>query len=188
MSTLRHLGASALAILLVAGLAFAAPSCATEEPVTFADAGQTPNGEPSVTSGSTSSSSSSTSGGGCVVNMACSVSFKNDIFPNIIEGSGGCTKNGCHTTGTANGNMELNPGDAAGAYSELLNYTLMPKSGTGGGPYVTPCDAQSRLLCNLAVEDSTDVPCGTAMPIGAKITKAQYDQIAEWIACGAPDN
>ncbi len=186
MSPRTHLAASALAALLLAGFALVTPSCATEEPVTFADAGQTPNGTPVVTS--SSGSSSSTSGGSCTVNQACPVSFKNDIFPAIIEGAGSCTKDGCHANGTANGNMELNAGDAAGAYTELINYTLMPKSGMGSGPYVTPCDLTSRLLCNLAVEGSSSAPCGTVMPIGKKITQMQYDQIAEWISCGAPDN
>jgi hypothetical protein len=188
VSALHKLAASALAIPLLAGLALATPSCATEEPVTFNDAGLTPNGTPSVTSASSSSSSSSTSGGSCTVNDACPVSFKNTIYPQIIVAAGGCAKNGCHATGTANGNMELNEGDAAGAYTELLNYTLMPKSGMGGGPYVTPCDLTSRLLCNLAVDGSSSPTCGTVMPIGKKITQMQYDQIAEWISCGAPDN
>lgn len=187
MSALPHLAASALALPLLAGLALAAPSCATAESITFADAGQTPNGTPTITSSSSSGSSSSSSGS-CEVNMACAVSFKDTIFPEIIDGTGKCTQNGCHATGTANGNMELNTGDAAGAFAELINYNLMPKSGMGGGPYVTPCDLGSRLLCNLAVEGSSSLPCGSPMPIGAKITQTQYDQIAEWISCGAPDN
>ena len=122
------------------------------------------------------------------MNMACAVSFKTDIYAAILDGAGSCTKNGCHATGTANGNMELNSNDAEGVYAELINYTLMPKSGMGGGPYVTPCDLTSRLLCNLAVDGSSSPTCGTVMPIGKKITQMQYDQIAEWISCGAPDN
>jgi hypothetical protein len=174
---LRAAGAAALAVA-----ALAVPSCATEESVRF--------GEPDGGSGSPGE----TTGGVCDVNPMCKVSFANDIFKPIIDGSAGCTGAAlCHGGDTPQGDMILKPGDAHGAYTEIVNYQLKKSPGPAGS-YVEPCDKKSsRLLCNSAV-DGAENPyghCGTAMPFGSgatKLTSKQLETIAEWIVCGAPEN
>ncbi|MEO5731145.1 MAG: hypothetical protein ABI134_21740, partial [Byssovorax sp.] len=86
----------------------------------------------------------------------------------------------------------LKPGDSHGAFSEFTNYQLKKSPGPAG-PYVAPCDKTgSRLLCNTATQsDNPYGHCGTAMPFGSaatKLTTQQLDTLAEWIACGAPEN
>ena len=168
------------AALVAAVVAF--PSCATEESVRF--------GEPDGGSGSPGV----TTGGACVADPMCKVSFKTDIFKAIIDGSAGCTAAAlCHGGDTPQGDMILKPGDAAGALSEFLNYQLKKAPGPAG-PYVVPCNkAGSSLLCNTAIDSGKNPygDCGTAMPFGSaatKLTTQQLDTLAEWIACGAPDN
>lgn len=173
----RVVGAAALVAAVVAF-----PSCATEESVRF--------GEPDGGSGSPGV----TSGGACVADPMCKVSFLNDIYKPIIDGSAGCTAAAlCHGGDTPQGDMILKPGDSHGAFSEFINYQLKKSPGPAG-PYVVPCDKKgSRLLCNTATE-SGDNPyghCGAAMPVGSaatKLTTQQLDTLAEWIACGAPEN
>ena len=173
----RVVGAAALLAAVVA-----LPSCATEESVRFAepDGG---SGSPGVTSG-----------GVCNVDPMCKVSFKNDIYKPIIDGAAGCTAAAlCHGGDTPQGDMILKPDDSTGALSEFLNYQLKKSPGPAGA-YIVPCDkAGSRLLCNTAVESGKNPygACGTAMPFGSaatKLTIQQLDTLAEWIACGAPDN
>lgn len=173
----RVVGAAALVAAVVAF-----PSCATEESVRF--------GEPDGGSGSPGV----TSGGVCNVDPMCKVSFKNDIYKPIIDGSAGCTGAAlCHGGDTPQGDMILKPDDAPGALSEFLNYQLKKAPGPAGA-YVVPCDkAGSRLLCNTAIDSGKNPygDCGTAMPFGSaatKLTTKQLDTLAEWIACGAPDN
>lgn len=170
------------AVAIVAMLAPAA--CSTEEHVRLADGGCVAGGCQGI-----GGFSSIAAGGSCTPDASCAVSFKNDIFPSIIDGTAGCTANGCHAAGTANANLELNPGQAAAAYTELLNYALNKPVGAGG-PYIAPCfPAGSKLLCNLAVMGTNPYsPCGTVMPVGKKLSQAEFDQISEWISCGAPDN
>ncbi len=160
-------------------------SCASEESINFGlpDAGTNPVG-----------SSGATSGGVCTVDPMCKVSFKTDIFAAIIDGPAGCTgAKLCHGGDTPQGDMILKPGDAHGAYVEFTNYELKKKPGPGGS-YLTPCDSVgSKILCNTSISDA-DNPygvCGTLMPFGngaTKLTKKQLDTLAEWIACGAPEN
>jgi hypothetical protein len=191
-------------IALAMSIAFAVAACATEELPTFGDLGCVAGGCHDVGGGSATSSSSSnttsTSSGGMCVDAPCAVSFKDDIFGPILDGTAGCTSaSGCHGGVGAPGNMTLNPGDAAGTYLELTNYQLDNTPGPAG-PYVVPCDPQaSRLLCNLVLDagdgsakESPYGSCGVTMPIALgtakRLTEAEFDTIVEWIECGAPDN
>lgn len=176
--------AAAMAALLgLIALTVIAASCASEESINFGlpDAGTSPG-------------PGATTGGACTINPTCKVGFKKDIFTAIIDGPAGCTGALlCHGGDTPMGNMILKPGDSHGAYVEFINYTLKDMPGPGGA-YLSPCDpAHSQMLCNTAISDA-DNPygvCGTVMPFGSKatkLTKKQLDTLAEWIACGAPEN
>ena len=170
----RLVGAAALV-----GVALSMTSCASEESILFAvpDAGN----EDFVTP----------PGGACTENAACKVKFSTDIFKAILDGSAGCTGSLCHGGDTPQGNMVLKTGDAAGAYSEFINYTLKKTPGPAG-PYIDRCHPKtSSLLCNTALSDGENPykKCGTLMPSNnKKLTKAQLDTLAEWIECGAPNN
>lgn len=180
---LENVAARAAALLGLVALTVTISSCASEESIKFGlpDAGPIP-------------SSGATTGGVCSVDPMCKVSFKKDIFTAIIDGPAGCTGAAlCHGGDTPQGDMILKPGDSHGAYSEFINYELKKSPGPAG-VYIAPCDAtNSRMLCNTAISDA-DNPygvCGTAMPFGSaatKLTKKQLDTLAEWIACGAPEN
>ena len=183
--TLEHVAARAAALVGLVALTVTIASCASEESIKFGlpDAGPIP-------------SSGATSGGMCTVAATCKVSFKKDIFTAIIDGPAGCTgATQCHGGDTPMGNMILKPGDAHGAYDEFVNYQLKKTATMPAGAYITPCDAKSsRLLCNTALSAGDTNPygiCGTLMPLGGaatKLTKKQLDTLAEWIACGAPEN
>jgi hypothetical protein len=184
LSKVAARAAATAALLAIVACSATIASCASEESVTFGlpDAGTNPVG------------SGATSGGVCTVDPMCKVSFKTAIFDAIIDGPAGCTGAAlCHGGDTPQGDMILKPGDAHGAYVEFTNYELKKTPGPGGS-YVTPCDpANSKMLCNTSISDA-DNPygvCGTLMPFGTgstKLTKKQLDTLAEWIACGAPEN
>jgi hypothetical protein len=179
---LSNVAACLVGAAALVGAALTISSCATEESILFAvsDAGSGDLG--------------STSGGACTVDTACKVKFGADIYTKIIDGSAGCTAATlCHGGDTPQGNMILKPGDAHGAYEEFINYQLKKMPGPAGA-YIVPCDKKSsRMLCNTALADGSTPygPCGMLMPFGTlatKLTKTQLDTIAEWIACGAPEN
>lgn len=151
-------------------------ACATEEPIRFSDGGCVAGGCQSV--------GASMSAGSCTPNPSCAVSFKTDIFQNILDGPAGCTGAMCHASSMPNGNLALDTGMPDAAYTQIINYVLK------GGTYVVPCSPQaSKMLCNLAVAGTNPYPpCGISMPVGKQLTQAQFDQISEWIACGAPAN
>jgi hypothetical protein len=124
----------------------------------------------------------------------CKISFKTAIFDAIIDGPAGCTGAAlCHGGDTPQGDMILKPGDAHAAYEAFINYELKKSPGPAG-TYIVPCDKKSsRLLCNTAISDGANPygVCGTLMPFGSastKLTTKQLDNLAEWIACGAPEN
>ena len=177
--------AATAALLGLAALSGTIASCASEESVKFGlpDAGTNPAG-----------GATSTSGGACMVDPTCKVSFKTDIFAAILDGPAGCTgAKLCHGGDTPQGDMVLKTGESHAAFDELVNYQLKSKPGPGGA-YISQCDKMgSRLLCNMAISDG-DNPygvCGTVMPFGGaatKLTRKQLDTLAEWIACGAPEN
>jgi len=179
---LSNVAARLVGAAVLVGAALTIPSCASEESIVFA----VPDGG--------SGDFGATSGGACNVDPACKVKFGKDIYTPIIDKSAGCTGMAlCHGGEDPQGDMILKPGDAHGAYMEFLNYQLKKTPGPAGA-YIVPCDKKnSRLLCNTALSDGTNPygPCGTLMPLGTqatKLTKMQLDTIAEWIACGAPEN
>jgi hypothetical protein len=178
----------ALALFLVA--------CATEEQVEF--------GDPDKFDGSFNSDL--TGPGDCSVNNACGVSWSNRVHAAIFaapfggsEPSGGCGAPACHDEGA--GGLLFPSDDADEAYFRLTSYELV-----GGRPYIVPCHPElSHLMCNLKFADGTDNPyvgedeefsggCGSPMPkpdenVPAEpLNQDQLEDIAEWIACGAPQN
>ena len=185
----RTLTAAALAL----GFSAWAAACSSLETVAFSDGDCVAGGCAQATT-SASSSSSSTSGGSCTVNTNCAVSWSTDIFAGIIEAqASGCTTTGvCH--GDGKGGITLEAGKAHEAYEALKAYTLLALPGPVK-PLIVPCDkAASGMLCNVKV-DSGDPgtnpygECGSLMPLlGTNLTMAQLNQIADWIACGAPEN
>ncbi len=118
------------------------------------------------------------------------MSWKNDIFAGILAGPAGCTSTSCHGGGA--GGLQLSASDSHAAYTTLLAYDL---PATPSKPYVAPCNpAGSGFPCNMAPSGDAGAnpygACGIVMPVGAfaGLSTNQIDQIAEWIACGAPEN
>ena len=142
----------------------------------------------------------------CTVNNGCGVSWTNRIHATIFaapfggaEPSGGCGAPACHDQGA--GGLTFPAEDPDEAYFRLTGYELV-----GGRAYVVPCHPElSHIMCNLVFEDGVDNPyvgedqnftggCGSPMPkpdenVPAEPLNAdQLEDIAEWIACGAPQN
>lgn len=168
-------------------LAAIAAGCATVDTVQFGEKDCAAGG--CLQAGASSSSSSST-GGSCTPDPDCAVSYATDIFDTILDGPAGCTGATCHGTGTASGDLTLDTGHAHAAFVAMTAYQL------DGDPYIVPCDKDaSKLLCNIALADGATNPfgkCGSTMPLTLdgqmKLTPAELDLLAEWIACGAPEN
>ncbi len=171
----------------------AASGCASEVIPNYGDPAQVAGG----VGGAGGSVTTSNDGGGggttstpteCQVDPACAVSFLEDVFP-VLDTKGGCAAaSPCHQAGAKG--LTLMPGDAAGYYDALTNYTLDDPA----DPYVVPCDPdKSTILCNLQLSGGAENPfgtCGTKMPISPDDgpTAAELDAIKDWIACGAPNN
>ncbi len=179
---LSNAAARLVGVAALVGAALMICSCASEESILF--------GVPDAGSGDLGT----TSGGTCTADPMCKVKFESDIYKPIIDGAAGCTAATlCHGGETPQGDMVLKPGDAHGAYLEFINYQLKKTPGPAGA-YIVPCDKKSSsLLCNTALSDGENPygACGTLMPFGSaatKLTKTQLETIAEWIACGAPEN
>ena len=177
------IAAAAMGCLL--GVAVNGLGCSSEEPVNFGDGGCEAGGCQGTTSTSTVN---------CTVNDACPVSFTNDIYNPILLSSANCSVSGCHgPEGIGPGGFKLSNTSAAEARAALLAYELIDPM--FGGPYVVPCDPEaSTMLCNMRLDGGAineHGECGTRMPLspgGALLTVQQVETIAEWIACGAPDN
>lgn len=178
---------------LALGIAAWIGACSTVETQNFSD-GDCVAGGCQQASGSSSSgaSSSSSSSGQCTVDQSCAVKWSTDIFANILDTqAAGCTAASlCH--GDGKGNLTLTPGDAHGAYVALAAWT-MAKDPQMGKAYIAPCDPTgSGMLCNMKAESgSTNAygECGSLMPlVGTSLTMDQLNTIADWIACGAPEN
>jgi hypothetical protein len=110
---------------------------------------------------------------------ACSVSFANDIWPNILSatGRGACAQAACH------GNTYPPVfQDAPSAYASLSAEV------TAGRPYITRCSTDvdaSAIYCNLLRGEAS---CGNVMPLGAPLAPADLELIRTWVQCGAPNN
>lgn len=179
--------AAALALSVIAG------ACASAETIAFSDGECVAGGcQQGSTTSSTSSTTSSSTGGVCTVNMDCAVKWGTDVFAGILDTpAAGCTKtSGCH--GSGQGGVTIEAGKPHEAYLALAAYTLLAQPGPAQ-PYIVPCDAAgSGMLCNMKQDSGTTNPygaCGSLMPLlGTNLTMDQLNTIADWIACGAPEN
>lgn len=170
--------------------------CETAEQVAFGDPARVAGGIPDTVG----------PGGDCDVNNACAVSWENRVYIGIFdapfdasEPSGGCAETRCHANGAGGLTFPSdNPGEG---YFRITSYTLV-----GGRPYIVPCHPElSHIMCNLRFAAGVTNPyvgddeaftggCGSPMPkpdenVPAEpLTQEQLDDIAEWIACGAPQN
>ena len=166
-----------------------AGGCATEEEVRFGEPGRVTGGFEGVT----------VTGGSCQVNGACTVSWRQQIFGQVLDGPpGACGAIGCHRDGAGN---FVFPADSDAAYESLLAFDL-----PGGRPYVVPCEpALSHIMCNLRLATGVENPyvgpdaaftggCGSSMPkadasVGsAPLSQVDLDLLVEWVLCGAPRN
>ncbi len=170
-------------VLVLVGLS-ALWGCASEEIPRYGDPQRIGGGQGGSTTGTTTSGGS---GGACVVDMACGVSFKDEIFL-VLDGKAKCaTTPGCH--GDGKGGLTLTAGDVASYYDALTAFKLKD-----GSPNIVPCDpASSRMLCNLKVSSGTSPyePCGTLlMPVVPSDAPTLDDlkNIEDWITCGSPNN
>jgi hypothetical protein len=163
----------------VAPILLLASACATETEVLF--------GEPSEIVGA--DAAAVTAGGSCTPDLACDVSFRDDVFPVLAENAR-CGDAGCHATAIAQFEFPPDPGPARDA---LLEYVFQGSEG-----YVVPCEpTQSKILCNLNLGEASEPTelCGSPMPklidddvADEPLDEAQRTAILAWIECGAPDN
>jgi hypothetical protein len=179
------------------GLVLAACGCETAEQVEFGDPGRVAGG---FSGGETDP------GADCVVNNACTVSWKNRIYPAIFDAplggddpTGACGAPKCHASGA--GGLLMPTGNQDESYVRLSAYTLV-----GGRHYIVPCHPElSHMMCNLRFASDVDNPyigpdneftggCGSPMPKpdedvdSSPLNQDQLEDIATWIACGAPQN
>lgn len=176
---------------LVLALGAWAAACASLETIAFSD-GDCVAGGCGAASGTSSSSSSSSSSGVCVVDDTCAVKWGTDIFAGMIDVQAtGCTLTGlCH--GSGKGGITIEPGKPHEAYLAFMAYSLVDMPGPVK-KYVVACDpGGSGILCNSKTDTGVTNPfgtCGSLMPkLGQNLTTDQIDKIADWIACGAPEN
>jgi hypothetical protein len=183
-----------LAVVVVALSVF---GCETAEQVEFGDPAKVAGG---FTEDATDPAAD------CVVNNACGVSWENRIYAQIfvapLDGptpSGGCSELLCHAGGA--GGLRIPSDSASETYFQITNYDLV-----GDRAYIVRCHPElSHLMCNLRLAAGVDNPyvgddqeftggCGSPMPkpdenVAAKpLNQDQLEDIAEWIACGAPQN
>jgi hypothetical protein len=178
--------------LVLGALSIAWPvACSTTETVALSDGDCVAGGCANISGASSAgATTSSSSGGACTVNQACATSWATDVFAGILDKPNGCTSAGlCH--GNNGGNVTIAPGDAHAAYVTLTAYTLLAQPGPAK-KFIVPCDKDdSGMLCNMKEDGSTNPfgQCGSGMPLtGTDLTIDQLNTIADWIACGAPEN
>ncbi|MFT3773212.1 MAG: hypothetical protein QM820_48150 [Minicystis sp.] len=187
--------------VIAAGLALGvsawAAACSTIETVAFSDGDCVAGGcEQGTPTSSSSTAASSSTGGMCTVNQNCSVKWATEIFAGMLDTpSAACTQTGvCH--GSGKGGITLEAAKPHDAYLALTGYTLLDQPGPAK-KYIVPCDqAGSGMLCNMKVDDADGGAatnpfgaCGSTMPLlGTNLTMDQLTKIADWIACGAPEN
>jgi hypothetical protein len=193
----RHLGRAALVVVVtlpfVATFVGASTSC-TDETVSFGLAnglrGRTPNdvvGE----GGTTSSSGGPEAGGACTpppdagdAGANCptfTTMFKNYFAP---TGEWKCGQAGCHNAANLGGQQPAGMDDQNSTYDVLKNTAKV--AAAPNLPYIRPnCVGtnESAILCNIA---KTPQPCGTPMPSGIPLSDASVQELAKWVACGAP--
>ncbi len=182
----------ALAALATAAVAsFLVAACSTEEEVLFGDPACPANRCQAGAAGGT------TGGTDCTTpDEDCAVHFAADIFEPIFDanGSAKCANAQCHGNPMdIQGDLLLVPGDAFSSREALLAYQFDKPA----GPYITCKNPQdSRILCNMFLGVGVTNKygkCLTTMPLidelGAQpLTESQLELLAQWIACGAPNN
>jgi hypothetical protein len=135
----------------------------------------TPDSGTPMTDGST---------GGDVGTMACTVSFKTQIYPKMQDaGPWKCSDAQCHGGAQP---PAISATDATAAYNSLVAYV------TNGKPYIktgSTVVADSNFDCNIrgtCLAGAMPVPGGAVGAIAA--TTAEYTLVETWIACGSPNN
>jgi len=179
------------ALALAAAASFLVVACSTEEEIIFGDPACPAN---RCQSGGTSGDSGGTD---CTTpDESCAVHFAADIFEPIFDanGSAKCANTQCHGNPMdLQGDLLLVPGDAFSSREALLAYQFDKPA----GPYITCKNpAESKILCNMFLGigvTNKHGKCLTTMPLidelGAEpLTESQLELIAQWIACGAPNN
>ena len=120
---------------------------------------------------------------------ACSVSWTNDIFPQVFAASAGisactATVGGCHGLSQP----PVMTGNASAVYTTLANSTSITglSNVAAATPFINPCSTdptKSSLYCSTQVTGG----CGiAAMPPGTGVPDASA--ILTWVQCGAPLN
>jgi hypothetical protein len=183
-------GGLALAALLLVG-------CASEDETIFGEPSRVAGGFGDRAGGPTED---------CEPNPACGVSWVRDVYQGIFNAplggetpSGACGATTCHDSGV--GGLFFPPDDSDEAYFRLTAYELV-----GGRRYIVGCEpGLSHMMCNLTFAANVDNPyvgpeleftggCGAPMPKDTTVvttepfTQAQFDVLAAWLACGAPQN
>ena len=113
---------------------------------------------------------------------ACVISWKNDIWANMVGTKAWqCGTGACHAPGGQT--PPIDPMDSNAAYNSLKAYKLTSKPAlnyidTSGDP------SKSTIECNLSGQ------CSPAMPIGAgrQLTSEERCKLHAWLLCGAPNN
>lgn len=178
------------ALATAAAASFLIAACSTEEEIIFGDPACPANRCQSGAAGGPGSSDCTTPDENCAVHFAA------DIFEPIFDanGSAKCANAQCHGNPMdIQGDLLLVPGDAFSSREALLAYQFDKPA----GPYITCKNPpESRILCNMFLGvgvTNTYGKCLTTMPLidelGAQpLTESQLELIAQWIACGAPNN
>lgn len=100
-----------------------------------------------------------------------------DVFP-LLDGTYGCTLDGCHAGPNDPTGVNMVPGDADASYDALAAFVR------GDRPYIAPNgQEEAYLLCNI--DQNAPVRIGTLMPTTSpKIAGDDLITIAGWVACG----
>lgn len=132
-------------------------------------------------SDSTSSSSSSSSGSTVTPNA----SFKNDVMPILAQS---CALTACHASKDSNLGIYLTS-DPAQVYDELKKDSAAAKL-----KFVAPSDSKNSWMMikmdglQNDFKSKCGSACGTEMPPGTRLAKADRDVVRSWIDQGAKDN
>lgn len=136
----------------------------------------------SACSSSDSTPSSSSSSGSTVTPNA---SFKNDVMPIVAQS---CALTACHASKDSNLGIYLTS-DGAQVYGELKKESAASKL-----KFVAPGDSKNSWVMIKMDGLQNDFKskcgsgCGTEMPPGTRLAKADRDVVRSWIDQGAKDN
>lgn len=123
-------------------------------------------------------------GGGGGGGGTCAISFKKDIYPNMIAaGPWQCASSKCHGGTQA---PVIDAGSPQAVIDSLKGYTI--KVGSAQVPYINTDGgtdpSSSAFECNVTGQ------CGQGMPIapGKALSSDEVCRIDAWLRCGAPNN